>query len=269
MPPIPPVSSPTLPSLQKWLGAIALAAIWLSLWASLAPHVPAAPLIAYAFAFLSVGAMALLVGSVAPVGRVALALAVPAAAGLFALHRVGVHGAPAAVFVQTCLLTLGTAVGAAVGSRIEHPGHLLFVVPISALADIVSVQHPQGVSAVIIADEATLSVLALPFAMLDTHAIDPLLGVGDVVFIAMYVAVARMHQLSRFRTLAGLAAGLIATGVAVVVSGEAVPALPALGAAMLVVHPKARHPRSEDRRAGLAGLGLVALAAAWLLFLRG
>ncbi|MDD9970599.1 MAG: hypothetical protein OXR73_30460, partial [Myxococcales bacterium] len=145
-----------------------------------------------------------------------------------------------AAVVMWCLLLLGVAVGTFVGARVERPGHLLFVALVSSLADIVSVYHPQGVSHAIIESETALSLLALSFPMLGTDAIEPLLGVGDLVFVALYLTASRVHQLSLRRTLAALSLGLAVTAASVVVLEMALPALPFLGLSILIALPAAR-----------------------------
>lgn len=248
----------------RWLGAVGAAIAVLVLAGMAAPGLPLHPLLGYVVAFVAVGASVLATAAACPAPRPRhLALLPVPAASLLAVHLSGGHGLDAAVAVTASLLLAGTLLGATVGTAIEHPGHLVFVAVVSAAADIFSVNHPAGPSAAIVESEAALSLLALPWPMLGTPAIEPVLGVGDVVFTALYVAAARAHGLGRARTLWALAFALVATLVTVIALELPLPALPYLGAAMLIAHPEARRPPAADRVKGtLAAAAIVAAVVA-------
>jgi hypothetical protein len=180
---------------------------------------------------------------------------------LAAANGFGWSGVFAALVVTVALLWLGGWVGAWVGGAIEHPGQLLFVALLSSFADVVSVKHPSGVSAAIAESETALSLLALPWPMLGTPSIEPFLGVGDVVFTALYVSAARAHGLSLWKTQSALLAGFVVTTLLVLASETAIPALPLLGVAMLVAHREVRTPREADRRVGWMVIALAAVVA--------
>ena len=108
--------------------------------------------------------------------------------------------AVAAVAVTGALLTAGAAIGGAVGGRIEHPGHLLVVVVLSLLVDSFSVFHTAGPTAAVVARPELIAVLALPWPRFGTSEFLPVLGVGDVVFAALYMSTARQFGLPRLRT---------------------------------------------------------------------
>jgi hypothetical protein len=163
-----------------------------------------------------------------------------------------------ALVVALALLAAGSSLGAAIGARIEHPGHLLFVALASALADIFSVASPSGPSAAIAQSQLALSLAAVAWPMLGTRNIEPFLGVGDIVFSGLYLASARKHGFTLRRTLLALASGYALTMFGVFVLRTAVPALPFLGAAMLFAHPEARRPPAADRRRGLVVLSVMA-----------
>lgn len=266
---------PQGPPLAPWLRSLlAVAAFW-TLCAAVAVHVPWLwPEAAFVVGFGSVSAFVLVAAATVPLRRASHWMLLGAVALLIAIYYAEGLGVPAgrvpasatALLVLLGLLIVGSVVGASVGVRVEHPGQLLFLAPIAAAADVLSVVHPKGVSAAILSDERTLSVLALPFPLLGTDAIVPLLGVGDVVFVALYVAVSRRHQLPVWRTLFALAGAFAATAAWVLWTQRVTPALPMLGLAMLVVHPAARQPRAQDRLPGALGLVLAAGAVAWLLW---
>ncbi len=127
-------------------------------------------------------------------------------------------------------------------------------------------EHEAGPSHAIVESEVALSVLALPWPMLGTPNIEAFLGAGDLVFTALYVAVARRHGLSLARTAVALVLAYVATMAAVIVLAATLPALPFLGLGMLLVHPSARKPPAQDRVRGTVVAALVVGAVA-LMFL--
>lgn len=268
--------------LLRWAAVIAGCVIAFAGACALAPLVPidptsggAAAIAAYALGFAAVGAMTLASGASVPVlGARWLALGVAIAVGLAAL---GWAGAPASgglaiaagAAVVVALLVGGGVAGAVVGGRIQHPGHLSVVAVVSSIADAWSVLSPDGPSAAVAESAPLLSVLALPFPMAGTRAIEPLLGIGDVVFVALYLVVSRRFALGARRTALALALAFVATAAVVVALERAIPALPFLGAAVLLAHREARLPPERDRRTAALGIGvLVALAIAVLVLRR-
>jgi hypothetical protein len=103
--------------------------------------------------------------------------------------------------------------------------------------------------------------------MLGTPAIEPLLGAGDVVFTALYLASSRRHGLPWRRTMIALLLAYAVTAAVVLVLETAVPALPLLGLAVVLAHPEARRPRIADRQRGMAlSIAAVLGVAALLVF---
>jgi hypothetical protein len=241
----------------------------LALARSLSPSLDVEPRIAFLSGFAAVALSAVLTAAACPPiqPRALFGLTVPAAA-LFVLAFRPVPDLTGALLVTAALLAGATIVGGAVGRAIEHPGQLVFVAVVSAAADAGSVFHPSGPSAVMAKSQVALSLAALPWPMLGTPAIEPLLGAGDVVFTALYLASARRHGLPWRRTMVALLLAYAATAAVVLVLEIAVPALPLLGLAVVLAHPEARHPRSTDLRRGVL-LSLAAVAGVTaLLWLR-
>lgn len=240
--------------------------------ALVAPGIGAAPVAAYVAAFAAVSCSVLVVVTLAPsmtslrwlaVAAAAAAVAVGAAAAS-ALTPVG-----AAAAVTIALLAAGSAVGGVIGARLQDAGHLIVVAVISLCVDAFSVLHSAGPSAQVAQSEQLLSVLALPWPMLGTPDVVPVLGVGDVVFAALYVAAARRHGLPVGRTVFAIAAGLAAAMGLVIATGVAIPVLPFMGVAVVAVHPRARRIPVRDRRTALIGMVTIALAVAVAFFLSG
>ncbi len=253
---------------SRWAFAIASAAGCFLVSARFASELALAPLAAYVVGFACVVSATLAAGLNAPRPAKANWLVVVAALlGLLLVRAFGGPGVGASLCVLVLLLCFGSVAGAAVGGAIEEPGHLLFVALVSSLADTFSVTQPEGPSAALVSSPEALSLLALSWPMLGTSQIAPLLGVGDVLFASLYLAAARAHALPGRRTVLALGLGFLVTMLTVIVTELPIPALPFLGAAMLLVHPAARLPPARDRRKAFAMVFLMALALA-LLFLR-
>ncbi|MGF1466741.1 MAG: hypothetical protein ACFCGT_11470 [Sandaracinaceae bacterium] len=260
------------PAPRRWAAARALAGLLLLVGAAVAPHVPAVdPRLAYIVAFVVVVGTVLLASACTPrlTARGLLVVGVSAAV-LAAVGALGsaLPGVVPALVVTLALLAGGTAAGGVIGRAVQDAGHLLPVAVLSALVDAGSVFHPQGVTAQVVRSETMVHLLALPWALAGTPDVVPILGVGDIAFTALYVAASRRHGLSVRRTLVALAAGYAATLAVLVVTGMPLPALPFLGAAVVVAHPEARRLRARDRRTAAIGIGAVAVLVLALLLLR-
>lgn len=251
-----------------WVLSLSSTAIVFMAAQALSGALSLSPFVGYVFGFSCVVAATLAAGLFAPVrARIvtSIVLSVVCALGLAYAFASRSPGWPIALAVSIGLLAAGSALGALVGARIEHAGHLLFVALASALADVFSVTSPEGPSAAISKSDAVLRIAAVSWPMIGTMNTEAFLGVGDVVFTGLYIASARRHELPMRRTLLALGAGYCATMLTVLVLQVAVPALPFLGGAMLVAHREARRPPPADRRRGFVALSV--MAAVFLVLL--
>lgn len=252
-----------------WVGALAGAATVFVGARLVAPQLDVEPLAAFAIGFGCVVCAALAAGLQAPVPsrpRVLVAQLLPALAVLALVLVMRPSSWLVALCVFVTLLAAGSLLGTFVGARIQHPGHLLFVAIASSLADVFSVTQPEGLSAAIASSEVALSLVALSFPMLGTDQVEPLLGVGDVVFTALYLAATRRHGLPLLRSALSLAFAFFVTMLAVILFRAPVPALPFLGAAMLIAQPRTWQVPARDRRRGFVALSvMVALLLALML----
>ncbi len=244
--------------LGAWTATLVCTA--LAFCAALAVPADPSPLVAYILGFACVVAGTLAAGAFAPAkARVVVPILLSAVAVLGLAFMLGARaGWPVALAVSIALLAAGPSLGALVGTRIEHAGHLLFVAFASALADVFSVTSPEGPSAAISKSDTALRIAAVAWPMLGSGQVEAFLGAGDLVFTGLYIASARKHELSMRRTLLALTGGYIATMLCVVAFQAAVPALPFLGGAMLIAHPEARRPPAADRRRGFVALSVIA-----------
>ncbi|HEX4353267.1 MAG TPA: hypothetical protein VHZ95_10140 [Polyangiales bacterium] len=232
----------------------------------LAAYSDVSPRVGYSIGFGLVVAAVLLVAAFAPRDRRVNAVFALGGVTLLAVaHRLGIGAAAAALLLASLLIT-GSALGAWVGAGIEQPGHLVFVAVLSSLADLFSVAHPDGPSAMIAQRPETLALLALPWPMLGTREIAPFLGVGDVVFTSLYFAAARKHGLPLRRMTFAFAIAFAATALVVMLIERPVPVLPFLGVALLIAQPATRKPPMRDLRRGVLLITAFAAAiAVWVL----
>jgi hypothetical protein len=265
--------APSAREVGVWLGALAASALGTLLLGVVAPFVPLpvtetawGALASFALAFAWVSAEVLAVGALVPhlAPRHAW-LPVVLAAPLVALGIAApAPSLGATAIVAPLLLGAGTALGAVVGARIQHPGHLGVVAYVSSVADLTSVFHEAGPSARILESAPALAVLAVGAPMPGTADVSPILGVGDVILVGLYLAACRVHGLATSRTRVALGIGLGLTFVVLVVVARAIPALPLLGLAIVLAHPETRLPPTHERKQALAGVVVVTALAAWL-----
>ena len=175
------------------------------------------------------------------------------------------HGAPAiAIVTSASLVCLGHVVGDAIGSRIQHPGHLLPACVVGGCADLISVAHPAGPTHAIVSSERALALAAISFPVPGTRSFAPALGIGDLLFVALIFAAARIHKLPRRRVFALCAGGIAVAGVMSALLMKPVPALPTIAAAVLLGVPRARILARSDRSTALAAMAIAVGLVAWL-----
>jgi len=159
------------------------------------------------------------------------------------------------------LLAVALAVGGMVGSRMAQGGHLLAVALVSSAVDLWSVTSPHGPTHAIVRNPALLRLLTVSVALPGSRTPWPVVGFGDVAFAALYLAAAHRFDLSRRRMGLAVLLGLWAALGLALWTGGAVPALPTMGAAVVLAFGAARRVAPEDRAAtGFAGALLLASA---------
>lgn len=226
----------------------------LSFWALVARHVHPPDALGGALAF-TVGSAAIVLGMrAAPLAWLALRpqafVAIVAGLGL-ALLSLKLSAIPSHLAGSFGLILAGGTLGASVGARMQRSGHILAVALVSAGVDLWSVTSPHGPTHAIVRNPALVRLLTVSVAVPSMREPQPAIGVGDVVFVALYLAAAQRFSLPRGRTLMLLAAGVLAAGGAAMAAGTPVPALPLIGFAVVLGHRAAREVHPEDRRATL------------------
>jgi hypothetical protein len=258
-------------ALLRLLAVAALCALAVFFASLIAPLVRLDPLVAFAISFACVTAEILALSWFAPGLRwkQAWVLVTLAVLPLLILYFFAAPVAGWSAALLTLALGAGAALlGAALGSRIEQPGQLAAVALVSAIADLWSVFDPGAPSARFaeqaLAEPGKLALFALPFPLFGTPLVPPIIGAGDIVFTALYLAAFRAHGLSAKRlTLALLVAyGLALIGLVVLL--RPLPLLPLLGAAVLACEPAARSLTRREWRT-VAAVSLALLVAVALL----
>ncbi len=244
---------------------VAAAAVGLFLPISPAIHVSAntAALITFLGAALaSAGAVAVGSRAIRPTATVVLGLDVIALGALVAVALLRPHASAVGVGVDAALVLFACATGGALGSRVQHPGHLLPAGVVAACADVISVVSPSGPTHALAESERALAVTAFHFPVPGTTVIAPVIGVGDLVFLALVLAAASAHALPYGRIVALAFVGLLFAGFASALAKSAMPALPFLIAPVLLFVPAARTLARKDKNVATLAIGVsVALAA--------
>jgi len=181
----------------------------------------------------------------------------PAVVCLVAIYVLGLKLATVPLQVAA-LLCAGRAVGGLIGERVAHPGHVLPACVIAAAADCASVLSPEGVSNAIVQSDRALSVVALAAAVPGSDALTFVLGVGDLVIIALLLAVGRKFELGLGRVTLACAAGLAVAFALSAAFRMAIPALVPLGVAANVLVPRFARVPTKDRTAAWIAIGLAA-----------
>jgi hypothetical protein len=224
--------------------------VWL---ASLALALPLAPRVAFGLAFLAVTAEIVVVAARTPrLGGLGLAVGL-AAAALGVLSLAGRPPTPFNAAALTAgLLAGGSLLGTFLGARVERPGHLLAVAAISGVADLWSVFDAGGPTAKLVekalAAPEQIALFALPWPLLGSGQIAPIIGVGDVVFAGLYLGCFARHGLSTRRAALGLTCGFVAGLVALLVLERPIPLLPLLGAGVVLADRAARDLETRELR---------------------
>jgi hypothetical protein len=272
----------TPPSLSAPAGARPRASFWVlgfgllltplavAIAARALPHVPVAETTANAGAFVGATLFPILGLSLAArvEVRLAVALSVAAVAAASLLTCALWQPTPVVtvIWVDGALVSMSWALGCTLGRRVQHASHLLPACVVAASADLVSLLSPEGPSHAIAESERALSVLAVWFPVPGSSALAPALGVGDLLFMALAMGVARAHALPYARCVIACAIGTALAGVAAAATGLAVPALVPIAAALVLALPAVRRLRRSDRTVSLASMLIAAtLALATLL----
>jgi hypothetical protein len=206
-------------------------------------------------------ALAVLAGSYPP-WKWRLAAATVAACAIAAFAWGAAVGMAAPIAINAALVAAAWAIGTSIGRRIEHPGHLLPACVVVAAADATSIASQWGPTHALAQSEVALSLFAVGFPVPGTSAFAPVLGVGDLIFMAIVFGAVAAHRLSVARAALVCALGTAVAGAASAALQTAVPALVPIAAAVVLGIPEARRVRPRDRRAATLAMIVAASVAA-------
>jgi hypothetical protein len=256
-------------SLTTLLGTTASVAAGLTLLAWSSPWFATPVWLARTVGILLAVAALLLTGWAAPSHGARRPVWLLGLAGVYALLFAIELGplTPALLCLLTLLLlTTAGIVGGYIGSLLEFPGMLMVVSYVAALADCCSVFHPDGLTAQVLKHPNALALLTLSVPVLGTEEVQSLVGIGDVAFVSLFVAGTRVTGLPVVRTLTALGAAMAMVALCTELVQRPLPALPFLGAAVLLAHPEARRiPSEHTRRIGI-NLTVVTLVLSVMLW---
>lgn len=242
-----------------------LTPVAVALAARVAPQVRVAETAASASAFVGATLFPIVGLSLAALVEVRLAVALSVAAVAAACLVTFAVWQPTpvvtVVLVDSALVVVSWALGCTLGRRVQHASHLLPACVVAASADLVSLLSPEGPSHAIAESERALSVLALWFPVAGSSAWAPALGVGDLLFMALAMGVARAHALPYGRCVLACAVGTALAGVAAAFSGLAIPALVPIAAVLVLALPAIRQLRRSDRTVALWSMLIAATLA--------
>lgn len=264
-PPAPPERLPA--TFRTWFATLGVVSLFFGVSVPLALHLHVTPFVGAALAFALVSLAITGVAVLTPTPRwqqlAGLALPVLLLVGVV-LARPALPLPVDACAINLALLVFGSLVGAAVGGRVDHAGHLVLLAWVASVVDVGSVFAPEGPTAQIIASpEVALPLVTLSWPIFGTSSIEPLIGLGDVTIAALYGALARATRLPRLRVVVGLLGGFALTFGALVVFERALPALPMLSlGVVLALAPHSLRVPVADRKKGLAFAGVLTLLVA-------
>lgn len=261
----PPVPWPQAGAFVVWLCAVSAVLALEASGAFVFPGMRWPPLPSFMLMFGSVAGVIVAVAACAPrlPGKGLYLVLVPFVFWTW----VGVIGEPApglgpSLVVTASLLLAGSIVGSVIGSGVIHAGHMLLAAYVTTIADAVSVLSEKGVSAAVVKSKPLLALLAISWPVPGYPDIAPVLGIGDIVMTTVYVTASRATGLSVRRTLLAMIVGYGAVFVGLWFTNRALPALPFLAVAFVVLQPSVWKLRQEDRRPALVGAAVITLAFA-------
>lgn len=167
--------------------------------------------------------------------------------------------APLAILNGAALVTLGSWAGAAIGRRVEHARYLWPLVVVALGADLWSVTSPEGVTHQVVVEGARPAVFDYLVMSVPVPGVgvEPVLGVGDVLFSALLAGAVTRHGLSRGRLALGLAVGFLLTLLLLLAVQLPVPALPMLGICGAAALGRAVKPAPRELALAAGMLGLM------------
>jgi uncharacterized membrane protein len=141
-----------------------------------------------------------------------------------------------ALIIDLGLLGIACHVGMIVAKGVSERSYL---VPLSLVASIMDVWSVWGgPSKMIVENPQSHNYFLLLYPLLGTQQIYPTIGLGDITFMALYLGVVPQYQLKQRQTSWALVAAIFTVYLLSVLSGKALPAIPFISTAFLMVNWK-------------------------------
>jgi uncharacterized membrane protein len=141
-----------------------------------------------------------------------------------------------ALIIDLGLLGIACHIGMIVAKGVSERS---FLVPLSLVASIIDVWSVWGgPSKMIVDNPQSHHYFLLLYPLLGTPQIYPTIGLGDITFMSLYLGVVPQYQLKQRQTSWALAGAIFAVYLLSVLSGKALPAIPFISAAFLMVNWK-------------------------------
>jgi len=172
-------------------------------------------------------------------------LALGAAANL-AVYRL-LHGWPvgARMVVGLSLVVVSFGAGTILAGMVESARYVVPICLVAAMADIWSVLAGPTKKIVESKNELVMRHAFVGQPFIGADEMNPVAGVADIVFIAMFLCIAARLRLNMRRALLGAFGGLLA-GLIVAAAAGGVPGLPFIGAGFVLANwPAVRPGRAE------------------------
>ncbi|NUP10333.1 MAG: hypothetical protein HOW73_30150 [Polyangiaceae bacterium] len=160
---------------------------------------------------------------------------------------VATPGAGALPVQVAALLVCGRIVGGSIGERVQHAGHVLPATVVAAAADCASLLSPEGISHGISQSDRALAVFALAAPIPGSSAITFVLGIGDLIVIALLLGVARKFGISARRVTIACVVALVAAFGASALFAAPIPALVPIAIFANALVPPFRAVAKKDR----------------------
>ena len=163
---------------------------------------------------------------------------------------------PKTFSINVLLLTAGLSLGVLLGRQVEKASHIFAIIVLGAVMDVWSVTA--GVTEQISASPHTSYYFLFNWPLAGRGGVTyPLLGSTDFFFITLFLFLAWKFGLPPLRNLLGMAGAVAGAILSALVLQRGVPALPFIGAAVLVLNFREIRPDRKELLQIIAGAAVI------------
>jgi len=169
------------------------------------------------------------------------------------------HSQLTALVIDIALLGIGCHIGKIIALGVNQRSYL---VPLSLVASVTDFWSVWGGPSHIMVHEPTFQYYFLvSYPLLGTKEILPTLGLGDITFLALYFALLPQYNLKIRATSWAIVFAFLITFLLSFLAGNALPAIPFISAAFLLINWKLLEFKKEDIRTTFVFIGIFFLIA--------